>query len=503
MTRATSNTTSVCVQQNLAENPSLYQINTRVFLTELSKKLGRQATLDDFPDGILDKLALQGFTWVYFLSVWQTGSIGQKISQSHPGWKEGFLSDIPDLKDEEICGSGFAISDYKLHTHFGDADALRRLRTRLNARGLKLMLDFVPNHTAIDHVWVASNPEFYIQGDEDSIAAAPQNFIRINSTIFAHGRDPYFDGWPDTLQLNYGNPQFCNKMRSELARIASDCDGLRCDMAMLILPDVFRRTWGIEIEPFWSETINGIRKTHPDFVFMAEVYWDREWDLQQLGFDFTYDKRLYDRLREADARKVRDHFRADIDYQKRSARFLENHDEPRAAGTFPFSRHQAAAVLTFLCPGLRFFHQGQFEGYRKRVSVHIARKPDEPIDRDVNLFYEKLLSCVQLPVVHEGEWTLLDCAAAWEGNWTNDCFIAFSWTSSGDGKVVVVVNYANNQSQCYVNVPLAGDNQIECLLSSEGESTNNGVSNIGSDGFSIDVGPWGYRVLHLVQLVEG
>ena len=124
---------------------------------------------------------------------------------------------------------------------------------------------------------------------------------------------------------------------------------------------------------------------------MAEVYWDLEWTLQQQGFDYTYDKRLYDRLREGHARPVREHFHAGLDYQNKLARFLENHDEPRAAATFPPEVHEAAAVITFLSPGLRFFHQGQFEGRKKRISPHLCRGPDEPVDQQLEQFYDRLL----------------------------------------------------------------------------------------------------------------
>ena len=128
---------------------------------------------------------------------------------------------------------------------------------------------------------------------------------------------------------------------------------------------------------------------------MAEVYWDLEWTLQQQGFDYTYDKRLYDRLRDGHAQPVRDHFRADMDFQRRSARFLENHDEPRAAATFEFDKHKAAAVLTFLCPGLRFIHQGQREGFTKRIPVHLGRGPDESTNSESETFYARLAELPQ------------------------------------------------------------------------------------------------------------
>src|SRR5215510_6343594 len=99
--------------------PSLYQINTRVWLTELSRKLGRRATLDDIPDVELDRLAEFGFDWIWFLSVWQTGIAGQKVSRSNAEWRKEFQETLPDLKEEDIAGSGFAITRYSVHTDLG------------------------------------------------------------------------------------------------------------------------------------------------------------------------------------------------------------------------------------------------------------------------------------------------------------------------------------------------------------------------------------------------
>src|SRR5215471_13062666 len=325
--------------------PSLYQVNTRVWLTELSRPLGRPATLDDVPDASLDSIASRGFDWVWFLSVWQTGPAGRRVSRSNPEWRQEFMETLPDLSAEDIGGSGFAITGYTTHLALGGDAALARLRERLRARGLRLMLDFVPNHTALDHPWVEDHPEYYVAGTELDLARAPRNFVRVQRTrgnlLLAHGRDPYFPGWPDTLQLDYANPALQAAMISELLRIAEQCDGVRCDMAMLVLPDVFERTWGRTAPPFWPNALQRVRERAPGFCFMAEVYWDLEWTLQQQGFDYAYDKRLYDRLRAGPARPVREHLHAGLDYQIKLARFLENHDEPRAAATFSEAACQA------------------------------------------------------------------------------------------------------------------------------------------------------------------
>jgi hypothetical protein len=483
--------------------PSLYQINTRVWLAELSRGLGRPASLDDVPDPELDRLAELGFDWVWFLSVWQTGVAAQRVSRGNPEWRREFQETLPDLTEEDIPGSGFAITGYTVHPGLGGDGALARLRERLRSRGLRLMLDFVPNHMALDHPWIHEHPDRFVHGSETDLARFPRNYCRVPTKdgplVLAHGRDPYFDGWPDTLQLDYGNPALQEAMIGELERIAGQCDGVRCDMAMLVVPEVFERTWGIPSQPFWPEATRRVREKSPGFRFMAEVYWDMEWTLQQQGFDYTYDKRLYDRLREGHARPVREHLSAGLDYQNKMARFLENHDEPRAAAAFPRDVHEAAAVITFLSPGLRFFHQGQFEGRRRRVSPHLGRAPEEPVDGQMQRFYGKLLAVLRRGEVREGKWELLECAPAWEGNWTRDCFLAFAWQGPGGERRLVVVNYAPNQSQCYVHLPfaeLAGRPvRLQDLTGPAGYDRDG--SDLASRGLYVDLLPWGYHIFEV------
>jgi hypothetical protein len=389
--------------------------------------------------------------------VWQTGKEGQRVSRQNPEWRKEFQETLPDLEEEDIAGSGFAITRYMVSEQLGGDAALSRLRQRLMERGMKLMLDFVPNHTGMDHEWVSEYTDFYIRADESDLEKEPKNYIRIRGDagdlILAHGRDPFFPGWPDTLQLNYGNPLLQEAMINELIKIAGQCDGVRCDMAMLVLPDVFERTWGFRCQNFWPETTRRVREANPGFCFMAEVYWDLEWTLLQQGFDYTYDKRLYDRLKEGHAKPVREHFHAGLDYQSRMARFLENHDEPRVAADFSSGIHEAAAIITFLSPGLRFFHQGQFQGRKKRISPHLVRAPQELVNESLESFYNNLLDILKKPVFRSGDWQLLDCTPAWEGNPTNDNYISFTWQSDSEEKILVTVNYSPDWSQCYLKLP--------------------------------------------------
>jgi hypothetical protein len=372
-----------------------------------------------------------------------------------------------------------------------------------------LILDYVPNHTALDHPWVEDHPDYYVPGSQEDLARAPNTYTRAHSSrgkmILAHGRDPYFPGWPDTLQLNYGNPATQEAMIEELVKVAERCEGVRCDMSMLLLPDIFERTWGIRAQPFWPKAIRRVRERFADFCFLAEVYWDLEWTMQQQGFDYTYDKRLYERLKVGHARPVREHFGgmlppnrppehllAGLDYQDKLARFLENHDEPRAAAAFSPRVHKAAAVITFLAPGLRFFHQGQFEGRKKRISPHLCRAPNEPIDEELRRFYVRLLHLLRQQVVRDGQWQLLECAPAWEGNWTWDCFLAFGWQHASGERLLVTVNFASNRSQCYVRVPFPDlGNRRWRFQDLVGDAIYDREGNdLYSRGFYLDVSPW-------------
>jgi glycosidase len=492
--------------------PALYEINTRLWLGELSRGRARLATFDDVPDEALDRIAGLGFDWAWLLGVWQTGPAGVEVSRTNTVLRQEYSRVLPDLREEDISGSPFAVRDYSVHDDFGGREALMRLRERLRARGVRLMLDFVPNHTAPDHAWVREHPEYYIRGTEADLAREPGNYGRVETArgplVLARGRDPYFPGWPDTLQLNYRHAPFREAMKEQLLRIAAGCDGVRCDMAMLILPDVFLRTWGDASRPadgtppvdtpFWPEAIAHVRESYPEFLFMAEAYWDLEWTLQQLGFDQTYDKRLYDRLRARDANAVRGHLHAHHEFQAHSTRFLENHDEPRAAAEFPPEVHKAAAVVTFLVPGLRFFHEGQLEGREARASVHLGRRSDEPVDRDLSDFYRRLLEVVRRPEVRGGRWRLLDGWPAWDGNYSHYSYIAFAWEEEGR-RLLVAVNYGPTRAQCLVGLPwadLRGRTVALQDLMGPARYDRNG-DEVAGRGLYLDTPAWTYHVFEV------
>lgn len=477
--------------------PVLFQLNARTFV----RSLGPDATLDAVDDEVLDRVLPPEVDWLYLLGVWQTGAASAEVSRAEPDIRAECHSTLPDLVDADICGSCFAVTGYRVNDRLGGDAALARLRARLADRDVALMLDFIPNHTALDHPWVALHPERFVTGTEDDLAAAPGNWTRLTTggteRIVAHGRDPFFPGWTDTLQLDYSSPALQAAMRDQLLVASSHGDGLRCDMAMLLLPDVFERTWGRSAEAFWPGAIDAVRSRQPGFTFLAEVYWGREPDLRAEGFDLTYDKALYDRLVD-DPGGVVDHLHGDAGAQAGGARFLENHDEPRAATVFGTGdRHRAAAVATHLVPGLRFLQHGQREGWTIHVPMHLCRAPVEPDQPELAAFYDALLTVLGDPLVHEGEWTLLSPTEAWAGNPSHEDLLAFGWSDAATGALglLAAVNLSDHWAQGYVPLPhpeLRGTSVVLDDRLGPARYARAG-DDLSDRGLYLDVGPWAHH----------
>jgi len=449
-------------------HPHLYEINTWVWLEELSAKHGRCLSLPDVPHEEWDHLADLGFDFVYLMGVWKRSLIGRRIFRTDPRNFPNFDAALPAWKMRNVVGSPFSIQDYSPDPRIAAAEGLSEIHNQLRRRGMGLILDFVPNHTGFDHSWIAQHPDRYIQGSEDDFRRDPAAFYLVEreddeNLFVARGRDPYFAPWSDVAQLNYFNPDCRQGMIGILKNIAQYCDGVRCDMAMLVTNEIFNRTWGHSLAPwpvprteFWEEATAAL----PDFVWLAEVYWDMEWRMQELGFRFTYDKRLYDRLHEGSAGPVRAHLSADILYQSKMARFLENHDEPRCAAVFPRERIASVVTLLSTLPGMRFYHHGQLNGAQTFVPMPLDKARPETEDRQIRELYEQLLRFADAEVFHAGEWQLLEVQPA--GDDTFQDLIAYGWHSQADHRLIVV-NLGNRTAQGKVQKAAVGASR-NCLF---------------------------------------
>ena len=450
------------------QHPVLYEVNASVVLQECSASKGKTVSLGDLPETLIDEWTSLGFDAVWLMGVWTRSETSRGIARTESILQDEYRAALPDVTPGDVMGSPYAIRSYRVAPEFGGSAALRHLRSRLARRGIGLVLDFVANHTARDCEWVRSHPDWYINGREGEEREHPDLFSVADTVkgrrVIAFGRDPMFPGWTDTAQLNHRSLVARTAIIKELERISALCDGVRCDMAMLLLNDVFQHTWHnhLHVAPdddapaeFWKEAIAHVHTLHPDFLFLAESYWNREWDLQQLGFQYTYDKTLYDRLLREGASSVHDHLKAELAYQKRSLRFLENHDEPRAARVLPSEAwHFAAALVTFTVPGMALLHEGQMDGRLVRVPAQLRRRPEEPLNERCAGFYQELLLAINNPVMRQGEWRLLECRAGWQDNYSWYNFLVFWWSHPSEGARMVVVNYGPQSGQCYVEVPL-------------------------------------------------
>jgi hypothetical protein len=329
-----------------------------------------------------------------------------------------------------------------------------------------LILDFVPNHVAPDHLWTSSKPELFVAGTADELRTDPKSFVEIDGHVLANGRDPYFPAWPDVVQLNAFAPALRAVVIETLSEIAEQCDGVRCDMAMLVMSDVFARTWGDRVgsapeSDYWPTVIPAVREAYPGFLFLAEAYWDLEWALQQQGFNYCYDKRLYDRILQGPAEQVRLHLLADDQYQHGLLRFVENHDEPRAVSAFGSARSRVAAVTALTQTGARLVHNGQLEGATVHLPVFLGRYPSEPTDPDLITFYRSFLTAVADPTFRNGRWQLCD-RSGWPGDDRYQDLLAWCW--QGDTRWLIVVNLSDGTRAGEVRTQWADLRGRQCHL---------------------------------------
>ncbi len=482
------------------QSPIIYEVNTWIWLDEMSRRYDRPVSLRDVPAGEWDALSDAGFDALWLMGVWERSPAGARIAREFLSLGNECREALPDFSPEDVIGSPYCVHRYIVDERLGGPEGLAVAREMLAKRGMKLILDFVPNHTAIDHPWILEHPEYYIRGTGKDLKESPEAFFRARRTVFACGRDPFFPPWRDTAQVNAFAQGLRRAHIDTLLRIAGQCDGVRCDMAMLLVGDVFGKTWGKRAGKrprvdFWMEVIPAVRKASPDFLFIAEVYWDLEAELLRQGFDYCYDKKLYDLLVEGNAGVIRDHLGADPDDQRKLLRFLENHDEARASAAFAPRKLQAAAVAFATLPGAKLFHQGQREGRKIKVPVQLGRWAAEDVDGELLSFYRKLIKTIRTPAFRGGDWRLCE-RSGWPDNPSFENLLAWCRRKGGE-RYLVVVNYSETRSQGRVLLPwtdLDGRTwTLQDLFS--GSMYGRDGKEMMDPGLFVDLEPWGFHFL--------
>ena len=423
---------------------TLLEISTRPYLYELTQRYGKDISkLSEIPDEVFDEWETKGFKWVWFMGVWQLGEIGLKHDREDPSLRASYDTILPGWTEEDVIGSPYAIVKYEVNTDIGTAEDLAIIRQKLHQRGIKLMVDFVPNHSAFDSEDITKHVNYYIRappGTKD-----PKKYTDDGIAYGTCG--DWCEPWTDVAQFNYFDLEFRASRIEILKKIASVADGMRCDMAHLMINSNFAEIWATELAAwnyttptteFWADAISAVKADYPDCIFMAEAYGDDiQTKLHSFGFDYSYDKEAIDQLKNHDVQGLLSKLKKlDLNVV---AHFTENHDEPRSMASFwnyaPASDAASAALLSL--PGVRLFFQDEWYGYAKKLDVHLRRAVSEDPDTTVQTFFSTLFKVLKLDSVANGDFTMIDFNGG-------SNVLSWKWVK-GDEHVLFCVNFGESQ----------------------------------------------------------
>jgi len=496
---------------DFGRSPVVYQISTRPWLYELALA-GHPANctngrgtdyvcLKDVPDAEWQKIKDDKTNIVWLMGVWQLGNAGL---QDSIGYIDRYKTELPDITVEDIIGSPYAIVDYTVNSEIGTDADLDAVKAKLNALGMGLMVDFVPNHFALDARMLETNPEVFIQRP-DGDTSPDEWWIEKSGVTVAYGRGPYDGPWTDTLNVNYWSPAAIAIMKDIFVNIAKRVDAIRIDMAMLVLNDVWENAWsdvmasGGWARPeadFWADAIS-TAKAETSLVIVSEAYDyymtsppEQEY-LTNLGVDYSYNKKVLDVIEEQHLDEMRGFLFQQPQWRlNRMCHFVENHDEPRAAKSLGGqAKAFAASVAALTLPGMRLTYFGQYDGLANRLGVHLRRGTPEDKHPEVHAQYVKLMEALSHEVFHEGTWTIIDVEQPGP-EWR---LFAWGWEHNGE-KRLVVVNWCDQQGVGIVPVANAvghedsGRVQITELLTNT--TLNGTATEMRGSGLAVQLDPW-------------
>lgn len=485
----------------MRNNPHILEISAHVWLKQIEAETGSFKTLDKIPQEYLQEIKDLKFDAVWLMGVWQESPESRRIAREDKDINNYLASVRPNYKKEDIIGSQYSIYDYRVNDKFGGDAALLVLKKRLNDLGIALILDFAGNHLSLDHPLTLSEPEMFINlGREPYPEEKPFFFKTKDGRWLAYGRDPHFPAWTDSVQINYFNPKARKFLNDTLTKIAPLCDGLRCDMVMLVLNNMFKTAWGKYIkeplpqEEFWTQAIKKIKSAIPRFVFIAEVYWGLEWEVQEQGFDYTYDKILYDRLLGSCAQDIQGHLNAEHLYQKRSIRFIANHDEESPLAAFGKEKSMAASAIISTIDGARLFTAAQLYGAKRRLPIQYI-PADKVIDENNFNFYKKLLDITNHPCFHGGQWGLKTVKPIDENDTGYKNILAWKWLQFTTAKLVLI-NYSSQISRCILPLEKLPEKE-KFLLTEEisGFAKELDTQKVKKEGVLLDFAPYEVKII--------
>ncbi|MBE2278917.1 MAG: glycosidase [Ignavibacteriaceae bacterium] len=446
----------------MIQNLAIYEVNTRVWLRKFDKP-GFKAKIVDVPEQYWIDLKSKSIDYVWLYGVWQNCEKVIKETCFEPSLIQQYSTALKDWKKSDVAGSPNAVYSYTLNSKLGNQEDLIELKKKLNSFGLKLILDFFPNYYCVETPLLKEKPGIFLNCDKDYYENDPFSYFKPfpdSEVYFVHSRDPFFPPWRDTAQVNIFSEEAREHLTNELLSIAPLCDGIRCDMAILSLNTVFSNTWQGLIsngekknitQEFWSIALNKLKENFPDVITIAESYWNQEQYLQLLGFDFTYDKTLFDKIRANTVTEIKSHLHSDISFQNRLVRFLEKHDEERSVHLLGVEKSMIASLITYTLPGIKLFYDGQFEGKKVKLPLQLIREPEENENSKIKEFYDKLIICCKERVIKNGEWELLEPIKSGNGDESYREMLSWKW-SLGSEVRLIIANLSSKTSTCRIKL---------------------------------------------------
>jgi len=457
------------------------------------------STLSEVPDQELQAIQAMNIDMIWMMGLWHLGPYGLHHDQTDPSLLATYAQVLPGYTMPDIIGSPYAVTNYTCNPQLGSDTDILAFKQRVNNLGMLFMVDFVPNHSAVDCEWTDEFPNYYVRAPKgtqppyDPTIYLP-NGIAYGSVCSGCG------AWTDTAQFNYWDTEEREARINDLMLAASMSDAIRCDMAYLLLNDLIEQNWGTQLSSWgysrpatewWSDAITAVKQEYPNIIFLAEVYSPYQPTLQSLGFDYTYDKDLYDKLGNGNLDDIRSWLSTNtIQFITQSAHFISNHDEPRAVPYFgSWWIADAAALITFTLPGMRFFLMWEFDGFSAKLDVHLRRESTESPVSGVQSFYNTFLPIVTADVFKYGTWTYLTVGGA-DTAWR---LIAYRWEYNNE-KRLCVINFSDTQGQGTVIVsnaePVDGNDTIPVTDLLSGTTFYRSASQMRTDGLYVIINSW-------------
>ncbi len=476
--------------------PVVLEIHTEVWFEKLKRKYNRNVSFMDVPDEEINKLKNLNIDAIWFMGIWKKSDRSKDIAQRTPyllDFGKKYFTDFNSSDD--IIASAYSVAEYKIGDNFGGNNSFLTFREKI--KPVNIILDFVPNHTSTDHRWVSEKPELYVQLDFHTLER--NTSFLIDNHVIAMGKDPNFSPWTDTAQLDYSKRETRENMISVLKEISTLCDGVRCDMAMLVTNSVFSRTWSKHIEceeEFWVKAIEEVKSYNENFIFIAEVYWDFEWELQQQGFDYTYDKTLYDRLKNRNNQGVYGHLHAEKVYYQHLVRFLENHDEERASSIWMNGSLFTSAALTLLLPGMKLIYEGQMKGEKIQYPIQFKRWVDKPLDENTYNFYKNLLKIIKKEIFHNGSWRII---CTYSHNEKDFCGVfVYHWKYISEN-ILILINNTEFEKKGYIPLDFLHWKDLKICFRDilSDDVFERDVDNLKETGWFFDLEPYEIRIYEI------